>query len=115
MTTMTLEELAADCNWREAFAYANAPQPTEGYAGPLAAVTLADVAEVVAYDDGENDGPDWVGVFRLHDGRHLFLAAGCDYTGWDCQAGGSSWLANDLASCVRWGLTTEARERLGYA
>lgn len=44
--------------------------------------TREDVAEIIAMDDGCNDGPDWIGVFRLNDGRFAFVSAGCDYTGW---------------------------------
>ncbi len=43
----------------------------------------ADVAEVLATVNGENDGDDWVGVFKLNDGRFLLAYGGCDYTGWD--------------------------------
>jgi hypothetical protein len=37
---------------------------------------------------GENDGPDWVWIVLLKDGRHAYIRGGCDYTGWECQ----SWL-----------------------
>jgi hypothetical protein len=98
-------------DWEEAFAYAN-PQPTAGYTGRIDRFVREDVAEIIAIDDGENEGRDWVGVFHLKDGRFAFLSAGCDYTGWDCQAGGSSWVAADLPSLIRWGLRAEDRERL---
>lgn len=47
------------------------------------AFTRDDVAEIIAMAEGENDGAEWVGVFRLNDGRFAVLRAGCDYTGWE--------------------------------
>jgi len=44
---------------------------------------INDVVEVIAAVNGNNDGPDWVGVFRMKDGRFLAATGGCDYTGWD--------------------------------
>lgn len=90
-------------DWREAFAFCgetsppgmkwpepyNAPQnPThvQFHSGPrvsIEPVSREDVVEIIAMEDGENDQMDWVGVFKLKDGRYLALEAGCDYTGWD--------------------------------
>ena len=42
-----------------------------------------DVVEIIAIDDGENDECNWLGLFKMKDGRYLALSAGCDYTGWD--------------------------------
>ena len=109
----TVDEMREDFDWREAFEYAaGGGMPTEGYAGDCGGFTFDDVAEVIARDDGENDGPDWIAVFRLRDGRFAFLSAGCDYTGWDCQASGSTWFAASLDALVQWGLTDDARGRL---
>ncbi len=41
------------------------------------------VVEILASQEGDNDGPDWVAVGRLDDGRWFAVRAGCDYTGWD--------------------------------
>ena len=112
---MTLDEMRESCDWQEAFKYGAAPQPCAGYEGPLNAVFLDDVEEVIAASDGYNDGPDWVCVVRLRDRRFAFLAAGCDYTGWGCQEGGQSWVHGDLDALVQFGCTTEARERMGLA
>jgi hypothetical protein len=55
-----------------------------GYAGPgLAEFTREDVVSIVGMADGEKDGPSWMGLFRLRDGRVAYVEAGCDYTGWD--------------------------------
>lgn len=74
---------------------------------------IADVEEVIAAVHGENDGEDWVGVFRLKDGRYLVAAGGCDYTGWDCQAGNSMLVANTYEEIVQFGLCEGERKRLG--
>jgi hypothetical protein len=71
-----------------------------------------DVAEVLGTSDGENDGANWVGVFRLKDGRFAFLSAGCDYTGWDCQSSGYAVVSHDLSHLIRFGLGEEDRVRL---
>ena len=109
----TINDLREDYDWREAFAYAReGGMATQGYDGSCQGFGFDDVAEVIATDDGENDGASWIGVFRLHDGRFAYLAAGCDYTGWDCQANGDVWFASSLDALVQWGLTDDARGRL---
>ena len=45
--------------------------------------TRENVVSVLAMENGENDGPSWIGVFKLDDGRWAFLEGSCDYTGWD--------------------------------
>ena len=109
----TIDEMRESYDWREAFAYAaDHGEPTEGYAGSCEGFGFDDVAEVIASDDGENDGANWLAVLRLHDGRFAFLSAGCGYTGWDCQASGQTWFASSLDALMQWGLTDDARGRL---
>lgn len=118
---MTLDELRESYDWKEAFAYADgqngaggsaSPTPVEGFKGKTGPVKITDVVEIIAYEDGENDGAEWIGVFKTKHGHFLFLAAVCDFTGWDCQASGTSWVANSLAKLVQFGLTDDARSRL---
>lgn len=89
---LVLPELA-DYNWQHTFAYAGEPNAGDGSASVKKAadhlpdVSLEpfsrwDVKRVVAMEDGDNDGPDWVCVGELHDGRFFAINAGCDYTGW---------------------------------
>jgi hypothetical protein len=85
---MNVEELLKDYDWEEVFKYA------------LDGVKREDVAEVVASVDGVNDGAAWSGVFRLKDGRFMFISASCDYTGWGCQEGGSAEGRPTLAELV---------------
>lgn len=74
-------------DWREAFEYANPDAISP--AGVLqdnvdtSPYGVEDVAVIHHLDEGYNDGPPWIGVFELKDGRFAFLTAWCDYTGWD--------------------------------
>ncbi len=105
-----LQEFKDDYDWQEAFAYGT-PQPTQGYTGSLEPFAIADVEHIYHASEGENDVSEWMVVARLRDGRFIYLEAGCDYTGWDCQAWGQTWVAEDMENLLRWGLTEEARER----
>lgn len=97
---LTLEQLKADSDWQEAFHYA------EGFA-------IDDVAEVRNAVEGENDGDEWIVWGKLKDGRWFYLKAGCDYTGWDCQASGSSYTSQNKQDLIRMGMDRGARERFG--
>lgn len=44
---------------------------------------IANVRAVIAMDEGQNDGPDWICLGEWADGRFFKMFAGCDYTGWD--------------------------------
>lgn len=70
-------------------------------------------ADVLRFSDGENDGADWVALYLLPDGRYVITSAGCDYSGWDCQSWGWAVASNSLRGLVRYGMTEEARQRLG--
>lgn len=88
-------------DWREAFVYADP-------------YTIEDVVKIIVKDEGENDGPDWIGIFEVSDGKFILLRAGCDYTGWDCQAGGRVEIFDTLAqTCSKISLTMNEIARLG--
>ena len=63
--------------------------------------TIEDIARVLAVYEGENDGNNWRWIIRLTDGRFVFLIGGCDYTGWDCQSGATSFIEADIAAALR--------------
>ena len=46
-----------------------------------------DIADIVVEVPGENDEFAWWWVLQLKNGKHVLLAASCDYTGWDCRSG----------------------------
>lgn len=113
--------MRSDYDWKEAFGYAGEPG-TNATANLLEAVPgseidanefrMEDVFGVVAESTGENDGDSWICYGVLKDNRWFFLEAWCDYTGWDCQAGGSASIASNREECERFALTDQARHRL---
>ena len=109
---MTLDEMRNDYDWQEAFSYGWTIRTATGC--PPDGFGIDDVAEVLKESQGENDGDSWMMVGKLSDGRFFFLDAWCDYTGWDCQAGGDAQVADTLENLVRFGMTEEARDRLGF-
>jgi len=86
----TLDEILSSYDWAEVFADESSGN-TDKETSPIPELSgidttppsRADVAEVMASVEGEQDERDWLGVFRLHDGRFLVASGGCDYTGWD--------------------------------
>jgi hypothetical protein len=109
-----------DYDWKEAFGYAGEPgtcgeaaiEPVPGAACAATPFARDDVAEIFALIEGENDEKEWIGVLRLNDGRFACLAAGCDYTGWDCQARGRAYVADSLESLARFGMDNDQRRRV---
>ncbi len=116
---ITMAELMDSYDWAEVFADRSSGNTTKAVnvAPPGAQVTFdppsrADVAEIIAAVNGENDEEEWVGVFRLKDGRYLIAAGSCDYTGWDCQAGNSLTVCANMADVLQFGLDERQRARL---
>lgn len=117
---ITLEELLTDYDWAQVFADENAGNVDKivQIAPPGTVISdtpfsRSDVAEIIAAVNGDYDGPDWLGVFLLHDGRYAVAAGGCDYTGWDCRASNSLTVCKDWNDVLLFGLDDQQRERLG--
>ena len=115
-----LPDLLTDYDWSEVFGEGTGGNCNgtiqvvpPGAAVDSSGISREMVAEVIATVNGENDGPDWVGLFRLNDGRYLVAEGGCDYTGWDCQAGNSLCVAGSLDDAIKYGLNPEQQQRLG--
>lgn len=101
-------------DWSEAFVYTkniSGADPTKEY--DLTPFEVTDVSEVLYADEGENDSASWIIAGILNDGRYFYLEAWCDYTGWDCQAGGKCSIASNLEELMQFGLTEGARSRFG--
>jgi len=81
---LTPSDFLESYDWKYIFENAGYPKPVLGEDPKAvnALIYLQDVTEILALVEGENDGADWVGVFKLADGRYLSISAGCDYTGW---------------------------------
>jgi hypothetical protein len=116
-----------DYSWGEAFGYAGELDTCANRYGDYSKVTHVefttekvhtspfnreDVVEIIAMSEGENDGPNWLIVGHLNDGRYFSLDAGCDYTGWDCQANGFAQVAATKDDIIRLGLGDPERKRL---
>lgn len=118
-----LKELNGDeySDWKYAFEYAG--ESGEGYGSAdirealpgsgvsLEPLTREDVIKIIGMSEGENDGADWLCAGKLKDGRWFFLQAGCDYTGWDCQAGGSVAIAKTKKELLQYGISKEEKIR----
>lgn len=105
MGTISVDEMKADYDWKYAF--------HEAFGGGS---PVSSVDEVLAAVSGENDGPEWVAVVKLGEpySKYAVVAAGCDYTGWDCQASGVVEFyetADEACSCMALG--NDQRDRLG--
>lgn len=110
---MSLKKMRQDGNWKQAMEVASsAVGAVLGYTGSVEFNGWGEIDTVIASDDGCNDGPNWIALFQLHDGRYLFLSAGCDYTGWDCQAGGTIKICRNYNDMIRYGLGDDDRKRL---
>lgn len=101
-------------DWREAFGFAQSPEP----AAPTLIVNCAPVTrelvkEIKFLRLGANEDQNWFLVGFLEDGRWFSLDAGCDYTGWDCQAWGKCWVANTEEEILQHGITNEQRLEFG--
>ncbi len=75
--------------------------------------TIFDVEKVLASEEGENDGAEWICVVQLKSGKYGWLHAGCDNTGWDCRAWGDSHVCDTLADLVNGFVGSEMVQRLG--
>lgn len=98
-----------DYDWQEAFEYANPYPAVPGGDVGTSPFFREDVVEIAGAEEGLNDGEEWRIYGRLGDGRWFYLEAWCDYTGWDCQAGGDAWVAGTRQEIEKFGLTRSAR------
>jgi hypothetical protein len=96
-----LEDFKADGDWQNAFG--------AKHRGPIENVT-----RVIYAAEGENDEDDWLAVVEWSgdEGRFAVMSAGCDYTGWDCQASGTIEFYPSEATALS-DLTPEQAKRLG--
>lgn len=61
---------------------------------------LEDIANIHAEVPGHNDDDYWYWIIELKDGRFVYTWAWCDYTGWDCQSGGESKVADSIEAAA---------------
>lgn len=106
-----------DYDWAEVFGEGGGGNTTPDVDSldetPTDPVLRENVAEIIVMVNGENDGDDWVGLFRMNDGRWLAAQGGCDYTGWDCRASNNLTVASSFGRVLSDGLTPQQIIRLG--
>lgn len=113
---MNLKKMRQDSNWNQAMEVASSTVGAVlGYTGSVAFNGWDDIDSVIASDDGCNDGYNWIALFQLHDERYLFFSAGCDYTGWDCQASGVIKICRNYNDMICLGLGDDDRKRLNLS
>lgn len=112
-----------DYNWGEVFCFAGKDSgENTGGATPDPAVPsdkidcssfgVDDVLFIMGMDEGENDTSNWLIYGKLKDNRWFYIEAGCDYTGWDCQAGGNSCIAKTRWEMEQFGISEEDLKRM---
>lgn len=114
-----IEHIRNDYDWKEVFGEGGGGNTTkETEAAPpgspvdITPPNISDIAEIIAAVNGENDGDEWIGLFRLNDGRYLVASGTCDYTGWDCQAGNSLVVCATENDALLYGLSEQQRARM---
>lgn len=112
----TIEQIQNDYDWQEVFGEGtggNCTQEVDSHDGTATDPVLrANVVEVLASVNGENDGDSWICIVRLNDGRLACCEGSCDYTGWDCSANNTITVASSFASLIESGVTPEWCRRL---
>jgi len=126
-TQPSIEAFLSDPDWCDAFGEAMGVEPDAcckerrnvrrilGFTGSNEPFARSDVQRIIAISDGVNDELDWIGLFELNDGRFAFVRAGCDFTGWGCQASGDAEVGSSVDDLVRLALNDEERRRLGFS
>lgn len=123
---MTLQDFLADYDWRAAVNEAlgngyyynyedDEKEPFKNFAPGAAREFAENIEHVIACAEGEHDGPEWLALLQMKDGRVAWLRAGCDYTGWDCQAGGSVEYGTLEHFLSPMGMTPGDRERMALS
>ncbi len=117
-----IEQLKEGYDWKCAFEYAGEPgddgsadirEAPPGSDVSLQPFSREDVIKIIGISKGENDELNWLCAGKLKDGRWFFLSAGCDSTGWDCQAGGQAIVTKTKKELLRYGISKEEKARIG--
>lgn len=112
----TIDDIKREYDWQEVFGEISGwgIQEVESLDGtPTTPVLRADVVEVLASVNGENDGDNWICIVRLADGRFACCEGGCSYTGWGFDSHNTITVAGSLESLIESGVTPEWCIRLG--
>jgi hypothetical protein len=107
--------------WEEAFVYGWHFVPYFNSKGFVeisnAGFTHCDVTEIIALSKGKKGEKDWIGVFKLKNGKYASLKAGCDKNGWnfmsdDNHTHGWTSMAETKEDIINFVLSDEDKLRL---
>lgn len=85
-----------------------------GESGPgLIPFGVDDVEEVLAFADGAKDEESWLMLGKTSGGLFFYMTAWCDYTGWDCQSGGSIYVSRSKERLLELSVTADEKLRMG--
>lgn len=79
---------------------------------PINLVNVTKFTKVYYFQEGENDEAAWIFFAKHSNGFYVFFEASCDYSGFDCQGGGSIVYSKDPRRMYWQGLTDCVRGRV---
>lgn len=88
MEKIKLETLMGAYDWEEAMRYSK--------------FRFDQIDKILFAIEGDHEWPPWLLIVELKGGGYGALRAWCDYTGWDCQAGGESGIFETLELAYNW-------------
>lgn len=112
-----------DYDWKEVFCFAGkdsghnfgdgTPEPAiPGDNVDCSPFGVNEVLFIMGMYEGENDESNWLIYGKLKDDRWFHIEAGCDYTGWDCQANGTSTVAKTRWEMEHFGIAESELKRM---
>lgn len=113
---MNVHELLNNSDWQNILSVLDEIHRVHGATCSRDSFTIEDVKSVVALANGVSDyEKDWLGVFALRDGRFVFIAGGCCYTGREAAGEARAFVSESLPQLIRHGLGEEERFRLNLS
>jgi hypothetical protein len=112
---MNIEDIKNNYPWKQVFEFSDGTNLDEFSEPSNFPFQMEDVAEILNIEDGQNDGQSWIILVKLNNGLYGFLTAWCDYTGFDCQAGGHSYVSLSKEKLIRFGMGEDDRKRFGLS
>ena len=100
-------------DWAEALHYlGDGLSVAEGSSASDSREMEIDQILALRFEDGDYAEVEVYAVLLLKDGRFAFHRAGCDTTGWDCQAGGWTQVSHSLQHLYQMSLGEDERADL---
>ena len=110
---MNIKDIKDSYDWGYVFSYSDGTSLDEET--PNFPFKMNDVSKILFIEDGENDGRSWIIMVKLKNKLYGFASAWCDYTGFDCQSGGHSYVSKNKKKLIRYGMGEDDRKRFGIS